>query len=165
MASEFYVTIEGTKQGKFKGETNGGRGATKLGAGKIPGVRFSAETTSPRDAATGQASGKRRHEPIALTKEWGAASPQLFQALVTNEILKSVLFEFVRTNANGQASVHHTIKLTNATVVSLKSYLDLTDTTGDRFDAHELEDVAFTFQKVEIANLGGKTQAVDDWHV
>lgn len=25
--------------------------------------------------ATGQASGKRQHSPILITKEWGAASP------------------------------------------------------------------------------------------
>lgn len=30
---------------------------------------------SPRDVATGQASGKRMHKPITFVKEWGAASP------------------------------------------------------------------------------------------
>ena len=55
------------------------------------------------------------------------------------------------------------IKLTNATVSELRSYLDLTDTTGDRFDAHELEDVSFTFQKIEIENKEAKTAAADDW--
>ena len=32
---------------------------------------------SPRDVATGQASGKRQHGAIAIIKEWGAASPLL----------------------------------------------------------------------------------------
>jgi hypothetical protein len=35
------------------------------------------EVTSPRDVATGQASGKRTHEPVRFTKEWGPASPKL----------------------------------------------------------------------------------------
>ncbi|MBS1902473.1 MAG: hypothetical protein JSS75_02060 [Bacteroidetes bacterium] len=33
--------------------------------------------TAPRDVATGQASGKRQHKPITIVKEWGASSPQL----------------------------------------------------------------------------------------
>lgn len=34
---------------------------------------------SPRDVATGQASGKRMHKPVTFVKEWGAATPQLSQ--------------------------------------------------------------------------------------
>jgi type VI protein secretion system component Hcp len=33
--------------------------------------------TAQRDAATGQASGKRQHKPISVVKESGAASPML----------------------------------------------------------------------------------------
>jgi hypothetical protein len=33
--------------------------------------------TSPRDASSGQASGKRMHKPMKIVKEWEAASPQL----------------------------------------------------------------------------------------
>ena len=32
---------------------------------------------SPRDAASGQATGKRMHKPITITKEWGASTPLL----------------------------------------------------------------------------------------
>lgn len=32
---------------------------------------------SPRDSASGQASGKRTHHPVTFVKEWGAATPQL----------------------------------------------------------------------------------------
>ena len=160
MPHPFYISVEGTKQGRLKGSTNGTREAK---GGKIAGLRFSAETVSARDVATGQASGKRQHKPITITKEWDAASPQLYQALVTNEVLKSVLFEFLKTNPDGEEYVHHTIKLTNATVANIKAYVDLTDTSGDPYDGHELEDIAFSFQKIEMANVDGKTMAVDDW--
>ena len=158
MAYPFYITIEGQKQGKLKGATD-----RKAQAGKIAGVRFYAETVSPRDAATGQASGRRMHKPIRFTKEWDASSPQLFQACVTNETLKSVLFEFIRTDETGQEEVHFKVKLTNANIASFKSYVDLTDATGDPYDARELEDVELTFQKIELEDVGGKTMAVDDW--
>ncbi|MEO6360988.1 MAG: hypothetical protein ABIO43_10505 [Sphingomicrobium sp.] len=32
---------------------------------------------SPRDLATGQASGKRTHGPVTFVKEWGPSTPQL----------------------------------------------------------------------------------------
>ena len=35
------------------------------------------QVKGPRDAASGQASGKRQHRPITIVKEWGAATPQL----------------------------------------------------------------------------------------
>lgn len=67
MAYEFYVSIEGSKQGKFKGES-----AREAHKGKIGAIGFSHEVASPRDVATGQASGKRQHMPITFVKEWGA---------------------------------------------------------------------------------------------
>ena len=159
MAYPFYITIEGQKQGKFKGDEE-----RKGQANKISGIRYLSEIVSPRDSATGQASGKRMHKPVMFTKEWGASSPQLFQACTTNEILKSVLFEFLDTDASGQERVHFTVKLTNASIARIKSYVDLTDTTGDAYDAHELEDVELVFQKIELDDLVGKTTAVDDWN-
>lgn len=41
---------------------------------------------SPRDAATGQASGKRMHKPVTFVKEWGAATPQLSQVKPTYDV-------------------------------------------------------------------------------
>ncbi len=144
--ARFYVTIEGAKQGQFKGE--GSRN-------KIEGLKLFYEVSSPHDPATGQASGKRQHKAVTITKEWGAATPQLFQALVTNEALKSVLFEFIRTTPQGQDEVYYTVKLTNASVSHLKQY---TDESGA-----ELEDVSFTFQRIEIDHRPGRTSASDDW--
>lgn len=157
MAYEFYVTIEGTKQGKFKGESV--REAHKE---KMAGLAFHYECISPRDMATGQASGKRQHKPVVFTKEWGAASPQIFQALCTNEVLKSVLFEFVRTTADGTEEIYHTVKLSNATIASVNQEVAQT-AEGQRFDTHELERIALSFQRIEIENKTGKTMATDDW--
>ncbi len=157
MAYEFYVTIEGTKQGKFKGESI--RDAHK---NKIEGLAFDWEIKSPRDIATGQPSGKRQHGPITITKEWGPASPQLFQALCNNEVLKSVLFEFIRTGDPGEEFVHHTIKLVNATVAKMKPSIGMTK-HEEHADIHEIEEISFTYQRVEIENKVGKTMATDDW--
>ena len=155
-ATSIIVKITGSKQGAFKSEV-AGKGVDKLG--QIQGFGFQFELRSPRDAATGQASGKRQYSPITFTKEWGAASPQIFQALSTNEILPTVEFDFVRSNALGEQTVYYTMKLTNATVSALKSYIGGAGTTDQR----ALEDVSITFQKIEVEDKEGKTMAMDDW--
>lgn len=157
MAHGFYVTIEGTKQGKFKGES---QSAAHKDA--IIGLRFSYDVKSARDVATGQASGKRQHSPVTITKEWGAATPQIYQALITNEVLKTVLLEFVQTNPDGVEEVYFTITLNNATVSEIRQYTG-EETTGANRDAQELEEVSFTFQKITLEDKPGKTSVVDDW--
>jgi len=164
MAYEFYVTIKGTTQGKFKGESS--REGHKE---KIAGLKFGYELKSPRDIATGQASGKRQHNPVSFTKEWGPSSPMIFQACATNEVLTDVLFEFIKTDPNGKEVIYHKIKLTNATVANIKQYTGGGDASASSakttatYDTHELEDVSMTFQKIEIENVPGKTEAGDDW--
>jgi len=43
----------------------------------------------PREASSGQASGKRMHKPFTIVKEWGVATPQLM-ALKTGYDVKKV---------------------------------------------------------------------------
>ena len=69
------VTAEGTKSGKWPAE-------------KFIGCSYS--LMSPRDLATGQASGKRQHLPLCFTKPVSKMTPQWFQAASTNESLKSI---------------------------------------------------------------------------
>ena len=154
MAYEFYVTIEGTKQGRLAGEST-----REVHKGKLAGLGFSYEVTSSRGAASGRASRKREHGAVTFTKEWGAASPQLFQALVTSEVIQSALFEFVRTNDVGVEHVFQTIKLTNASVTSIHQYVAAQEDTD--LDHAELEDIALMFGDIEITNVDGKTMASD----
>lgn len=46
-------------------------------------VALSHSVVSPRDAASGLATGKRQHKPLTITKEWSKSSPQLFSLVVT----------------------------------------------------------------------------------
>jgi type VI secretion system secreted protein Hcp len=154
----FFVSIEGSRQGKFKGEATEARRTDW-----IVGLGFHYEVTSPRDVATGMATGQRQHHPIVVTKEWGAASPQLFQALVTNEVLKSVLFEFVGVDRSGMEVVYHTIRLTDASITNIEQYIHFNAAGHQNADDQRaLEDVAFVFRRIEIENKDGKTLAVDD---
>lgn len=157
MAYEFYVTVEGAKQGKFAGETT-----REAHQGKLAGIAFHYGVESPRDAASGMASGRRTHHPVVLTKEWGASTPQFVTALCTNEALKSVLFEFVNINPNGEEYVFHTVKLTNANVSGIEQYVEEDSLPGDPHEPRALERISLVFQHIEIENKDGKTMAVDD---
>jgi type VI secretion system secreted protein Hcp len=154
---QFYVTIDGAKQGPFKGE--GSSAATKS---KIVGLAFTYGVTSPRDPATGLPTGKRQHAPVAFVKAWGAATPQIFQACTTNEMLKSVIFEFIETMPDGKEAVAYTIMLTNAAVSAVT--LDIPGPPAvPAGTTQKLQEVSLTFQKIEISSLLGKTSTVDDW--
>ena len=69
MAHAFRVTLKGRKQGTLKGDD-------PRHPDQIVGLNFVNHVLSPRDPATGQASGRRVHSPIVFTKEWGPPRPR-----------------------------------------------------------------------------------------
>lgn len=156
MSVQAFVKITGTKQGQFKSPN----GKSAAGPGGIPVLRFESLASAPRDLATGQSSGKRQWQPIRLTKEWDAASPQLLAALTTNEVLSTVVFEFYRSDPTGKSALHYRISLKNAVLSTLDSVLDVTApaSAGAR---PELEMVEMTFQSITVENVDGKTSATD----
>lgn len=163
MAYEFYMFVEGTKQGALKGES-----LKDKWKDKCTGISFSHEVKSPRDAATGLPSGKRQHSPLCIVKEWGASSPQLMQALCTNEILKKVTFEFIHTTAEGVEEVYFVITLTNATIARVVRTTGGANSEGSakvttQWDTMELESIEFTYQKIEWEHKPASTMAGDDW--
>jgi type VI secretion system secreted protein Hcp len=152
--TRIFLTIEGMKQGKIKGEPGLGE--------RILVLRVSYEVTAPRDMATGQASGKRQHGQVLVVKDWGAASPQLLQALAQNETLKSVLIEFFRTGAGGQEEATEIMRLTDATISKMK--MTVSDaSSGDGPAGRLIDEVYLTFRKIEITHPAAKTIFSDDW--
>jgi type VI secretion system secreted protein Hcp len=133
---QFYVAIDGARQGAFKGE-----GSTAATKSKIIGLAFSYGVTSLCDPVTGLPTGKRQH---------------------TNEVLKSVLFVFLEPPPDGKEAVAYTIALSNAAV----SAVTLAIPGPPEVPAgatQELQGVSLTFQKIEIRSLLGQTSTVDDW--
>jgi len=159
MAQQIYVTIAGAVQGPFKSP---GTGPQK---GRIPVVSFDLEVESPRDPSTGQASGKRQFKPVVFSKEVDAASPQILAALVADETLKEVQFDFVKISSVGKEVVYHTIKLTNATVASFEESQQIGEPGGPVVDSRPLDKVSLVFQKIEMVDIPGGTSASDDWQI
>jgi type VI secretion system secreted protein Hcp len=154
-ADSIYISIKGQKQGPFKGE------AVQKGAeGKIAGFKFRYELMSPRDPASGLPTGKRQHRPVIITKEWGAASPQLFQALAVNETLPEVVIDFVGVDPKtGAMALTHSLKLINASIADISYSTEPIATGGVR----QIEDVSFTFGRIELVDVRSNTMAMDSW--
>jgi type VI secretion system secreted protein Hcp len=164
-----YVKIVGKVQGTFKGE------ASRIaGNNYIAALRFSYQITSPRDPATGLPTGKRQQMPITFTKAFDATSPQIYQALISNELLTQVTIEFMNTStaagvgaaAAAKEVAYYTITLTNATVSDIHQHMDQAEATaagGSTVPLDPMEDVTITFDQIQVSSAVGQTTATDSW--
>jgi type VI secretion system secreted protein Hcp len=159
MAQSIYVTVKAATQGAFKGTASTHQG------GRIAVVAFEYGLAIPIDSGSGQPLGRRQHRPVVFTKQVDAASPQFLQSAVTNEVLKSVLFEFLKIAPDGKEVVDHTITLTNGIISSFQDSVQIGQEGGPVVDSRELEQISLTYQKLEMANIPGKTSVADAWLV
>ena len=164
MALNAYLSLKGQKAGQIKGSVvqKGREGTIKVSA-------FTHEIVSPRDTASGMATGKRIHKPFVITKELDKSTPILYSALVNNETLTQ--FELKCFSAGNLGSVatgsgvesnHYTIKLTNASIASIKSVMSNTNIT-DLAKLPIMEEITFTYKKIEWTWIDGGITAQDDW--
>lgn len=150
---EFYVTIAGARQGPFKGEAGGTH------QGKLVGLAFEQDSARPVGSA-GRASGKPSFGPVRFTRQWGPASPQFLEALATGEALTTVLFEFLRSNEEGEESVFHTVRLFGARVIGFRPFVELEAEPASLMPLPPLEEVTLAFTGMEVANHLGGTVAM-----
>ena len=158
MAIQAYISIlELEKSGKVTGDCK-----QKGREGWIFVYAFEHEVVAPRDPHTGQASGKRQHKPLVITKKFDAASPLLYQALCHNEVVKKLELQWFRTAKTGVEEHYFTHKLENAIVTQMRPYMK--NTLDPDFTHYEhMEEVAFTYQKISWDAVVDKKAAQDDW--
>ena len=144
-SAPIHVTIKAQKQGDILG------GSTAKGReGTIAVIAYSHQIVSPRDAASGLPTGKRQHKPITFTQQIDRATPQLLQAMVTNENLTSVVFSFYGTDAKGASVLYYKVTLANASIASI----------SHRYP--NFQDISLTYQKITWV-VTGHPEASDDW--
>jgi type VI secretion system secreted protein Hcp len=154
-----YLTLTGAKQGVIKG------GVTAKGReGTIAVTAVSHEITTPVDQVTGAATGKRRHEPIAITMMIDQATPKLYQTAVTNETLTTTKIGFWRPSADGSGTEmqYFTITLTNALIIDVTLNAHENDDPASA-KGFEYEEIKLTYQKIEWTWNDGGITATDSW--
>ena len=153
--SAYIASIKGKKSGAFRGE------ATQKGReGQFQLYSYNHQIVSPRDAASGLATGRRLHKPVVVTRKVGASSPLFMNALVTNDVLTEVRFGFWQPNLRAAAGVgtevnYYTVKLTNALIASYRQF--------DQPGVGLMEEISFTYQKIEMTLNDGGVTSMDDW--
>lgn len=138
-----YMRVTGAVQGEIQGGV-----ITRGREGSIEVISLEHQIISPRDPATGQATGKRQHGTVKITKELDKSSPLLHQAMSTNEKLTNVTIQFWRANpATGQEIQHYTVTLINASVSSIRLWKPNTkDPAAVSFP--DMEEIQFTYQQI-----------------
>jgi len=164
MSLNMYVSkAVGEKQGQFKG------GVIQKGReGWIEVIACNHTVTSPRDVASGQATGKRMHKPMRFRAYYDQSMTMWYQALVYNESLKEVVFSFFSPNKLGTAggqgveTLTYEVKLTNA-FVSQVEFEMLNNKNPDLQRYENMFVVEVVYQKIEGTwKLGNKVWQ-DDW--
>ena len=157
-----YLSIKGQKQGNFVG------GILQRGReGKIGVIAVDHDITSPRDARSGQSSGRRMHKPLKVTLELDRATPLIYNALSTNENLPEVTLDFWGPSLKASTGVgvevqHYSIKLTNATISDVHFVMP-NIRIAENARLTEMIEVSFTYQKIEWIWKDGGIMATDDW--
>jgi type VI secretion system secreted protein Hcp len=143
-ADTIYMSINTSKQGPIKGE-----GKAPHAGEWMPVISISeGAASSLRDAASGQSSGKRQHEPIKIVKEIGSSTPQLQKALATGELLQEVVFEFYRpgkATEKDKVEPYQTIRLTDAMITSIQNR------GGEAASNRPQEEISFQYGKIEYS--------------
>jgi type VI secretion system Hcp family effector len=107
-------------------------------------ISMTYEVKSPRDAASGQATGRRQHGAVCFVRAPSQSTPAWFSAVVNNEPLKSVTFDDGTTR----------FKLTTAVVANVKFF---------ERDKIALEEICMTFYKIDITHIKSGATSSDTW--
>ncbi len=161
MSFQCYISIKGKKQQQFKSETKKTGRSDKF----MEFIAFKMGSSVPVDANSGEPKGFRQHRPLIVTKERGAASPQILQAHWSNELLPEVVLEIVGRSEDGAKEiVQERITLKDAIIVSIDRYSHSSAKANVDSDVDYLEDVAFRYRQIMVENPAAGTSTSDDWN-
>ncbi|MBF0527987.1 MAG: Hcp family type VI secretion system effector [Deltaproteobacteria bacterium] len=154
-----HLYITGTRQGKIEGPCPiTGR------EGSIIVQQFDHEILIPRSTQTGQPTGKRVHNPLVIVKAFDKASPKLYQALTTGEILSEVVLKFFRITPLGKEEHYFTIKLEDAVIQAMAAFVpSCLDQNYARFT--HMEKVSFVYAKIIWTWEEDGIESEDEWKI
>ena len=157
MSVSAYLTIKGAKQGVIKGDVTDKENKERDGTIALTSVSFQIET--PIDPASGTTTGKRQHQPIAITKLIDQATPRLYEALFNNETL-TVTIAFWGPLKGGGDKQYLTIMLENAIIAGAAFN---SPESQDPATAAPYEKVQLAYQKITLTWIDGGITAQDSW--
>ncbi len=139
-----YMTIDGSAQGAFKGDS------ARMGA-TGGAIALTSVVRAPKDTASGMATGRRQHGTITIVREIDRASPMLAQALSTNESLRQVAITFQGAGAGAEKTkTAQKIVMTNVLITGIRK-------------VGSSESITLDYETIEVTYISGGKTATDDW--
>jgi type VI secretion system secreted protein Hcp len=162
MALNAYLKLKGSKQGDIKGSV-----IQKGREGMIAVHSYHHHIVSPRDSASGQATGKQQHGPFTLIKTIDKSTPLLYRALTTNETFKTWELKCFSPKSGaaggGVETNHFTIVLTNASVSGILAIME-NNLDEDNARLPMMEEISFTYEKISWTWVDGGVTHEDNWN-
>ena len=125
-----------------------------LAGGSSSMAAVNAGTSARGGSSAGRAAMRRANDPVVIVKPLDETSSFFVKAAASGETLTSVVFEFKRT-VGTTTEVYQRVTLTNATISSVREI----NGNGGR----PMQEVSFTFQKIEYQNKDGAAAAPTGW--
>ncbi|WP_338490531.1 Hcp family type VI secretion system effector [Pseudomonas trivialis] len=120
------------------------------------------QIAAPTDPQSGQTSGQRAHKPLTFTSALNKASPRLYQALATGEMLPTVEVKWFRTSGDGKQEHFFTTRLEDATVVDIHTVLPHAQNSSNE-NYTQLIKTSLGYRKVSWTHVVAGTEASEDW--
>ncbi len=165
MSQPLYLSVTGATQGNI---SKGAFTADSVGNIYQEGhedqifcqaIRY--HVTLPRDPQSGQVTGQRVHQPAMILKYVDKASPLLLTSIASGEVLQ-LEADFYRTSTAGKQEKYYTVKFTDVILVELQPYTPEA-LNPDNGPYRDMEEIKFTYRKIEVTHEIAGTSGSDDW--
>ena len=123
---------------------------------------FDHGVTKPTSIQSGQVTGQRVHLPVIITKHIDKTSPILYDMMCHGKQCQEVIFNFYRTEKTGNPELYYTIKLKEALIVDMKSYIPNCLDPNNASYPH-LEQVKFSYKQINWDHVIASTAGQDSW--
>jgi len=152
-----YAWFTGTKSGKMKGSVTikGREGSSEV-------MEFDHQVYIPTDTASSKLTGGRVHQPLKVVKSFDSASPMLYQACCTGELLSEVVVRWYQIDPTGAEKEYFTHTLKDAKVAAVRAFMPNTKDPDKERYVH-LEEVSLTYEVITWTHKDGNIEAKDSW--
>jgi type VI secretion system Hcp family effector len=152
-----YLVLKGSKTAKFNPDTTQGIMVIAVSHELVARLGI----VSPRDVATGQATGKRVHKPLVITKELDKATPLLLRSMQSKEPITEATLYLFKPAANGKVQIFMKAVLTDVLISRYVRKAGGDPHLGGMDDPH-MESFTLSFANAKTSRMN-KIQGMNDW--
>lgn len=158
-----FLTIAGAHQGNISSGAGSadslGQAATTGHTDEISVYAVKGDFTTPRDTSTGLVTGVPIPLGFTITKPFDKASPLVFQAWATSELL-TIELHWYRPDPTGSAKpqLYFSHKFEQALIVNLIQYMPNV-LAPENASFAQMEDVMFTYKRLSVTHMISATTA------